>query len=117
MPQIITLRGQEIQLGDLTAATLEDFPDDCKAFFTVDDSSNVTGPQLRAVITLGCEAVKRGSRAEMTRENFREMVQLPDLAALYVAVAKCMGLGRGGDAKGEGQGPAGSQTTGTSSGA
>jgi hypothetical protein len=116
----VTLRGVSYVLGDLTAATLEDEPEAVRAFFGTPASTTVlSGEHLKAVLTLGAEAVRRGSHPALTREQFRELVQLPDLAALYVAVGKALGLGRGeaGVPAGEAQGPGSSPPSASSSGA
>ena len=122
MANVLVLRGQEYVLGDLTAATLEDMPEACEAFFAIraEEVDHVTGENLRAAITLGAEAIRRGGIPTMTREMFRELVQLPDLAALYQAVARALGVGRGKGkavAPGEAPSPGASQQPETSSGA
>ncbi len=130
MANTITLRGlprpggevtpatEDYTLGDLTLATHEDFPEAVNAFFTTSGVA-YSGERLKAVLTLGAEAVRRGSHPGMTREQFRELVQLADLAALYVAVGRALGSDRGkaGASAGEAPGPEGSRPSATSSGA
>ncbi len=99
MANTIVLRGREFVLGDLTAATLEDFPDAVRDFFAIreiepGEPGGLGGAKLRAVITLATEAIRRGGFPDVTRDEFREAVQLPDLVPLYSAVGRALGLYR-----------------------
>jgi hypothetical protein len=101
MANMLKLRGEEFTLGDLTAATLEDFPDAIRDFFAATPTPGARAfafppEQIRALITLGAEAVRVGGRDGMTREEFRKLVQIPDLAPLYIGVGRALGLGRDG---------------------
>ena len=120
MPNTITLKGVEYVLGDLTVAVYEDFPDAYDAFMRFRDADAfLRGDHLRAMVTFGAEAVRRGGHPEMTREAFRELLRAGDLLPLYVAVSDAMGLPRkkASAAPGEAPSPEGSPPSATSSGA
>lgn len=113
----VTLGGQELELGDLTAGALEDFPDEANLITRPDAGHDLVSPYSRAIITLAAEAARRGGAQDMTREKFRELVRVPDMAGLIRAVTRAMGFTEAQGPPGEAPGPRASRPSGASSAA